>query len=223
MKKFKITLSILILTVFVSLVNAQFFPPSPETTYQSQYVGIRTQKFNYVASSQETQMWCWAACIEMVLRYHGVSINQKEIVARTFGTDVMGTPPPFGASLEIITANLNYSGIDRNRVSYMVRASLTPSMIPDELILSELAKEKPLIIAYGPNIYTGHVVVLTAASYMQTPEGRRIVSFVVRDPSPDPFLMQAMGKVEYLNYAPPQQGGLPWPIQAIWFIDVQRY
>lgn len=222
MKKLRIAFPFLIFMVLVSSVHAQFFPPAPMPPPQPQYVGIQTQDFNYVASSQQTQMWCWAACIEMVLRYYGVNVSQQDIVARTFGTDGMGNPPPFGASIGIITANLNNWGIDRNGTRYTVRASVTPSMIPDDRFLNELNQRKPLIIAYGPNINSGHVVVLTAASYLPTPQGPRIRTFVVRDPFPNPFTIQTMGRVEYLNFAPPQQGGIPAPIQAVWFIDVQR-
>lgn len=222
MKLSRIVFSVLAFLGILSSSQAQFYPPPQAPLPPPQYVGITSQTFNYVASSQQTQMWCWAACIEMVFRYHGVNVSQQDIVARTYGTDWMGNPPPFGATVDIITANLNNWGIDRNGARYTVRASLTPSMIPDELILGELELQKPMIIAYGPTLHSGHVVVLTAASYLPTPHGRMIRTLVVRDPFPNPFTIQTLGRVEYLNYTLPQQGGLPAPVQAVWFVDIQR-
>ena len=165
-------------------------------------------------------MWCWAACIEMVLKYHGFDVPQKDIVARTFGTDALGNPPAFaGATLNTITANLNGRMVDRLGRPFTVSAYVTPSAIPDRQFLYELGRREPLIIAYGPNINSGHVVVLTAASFVQTHFGDAIRTIVVRDPWPTPYTVHTRGRLEYLNGAPPPQG-LPWPVQAVWFIDV---
>lgn len=34
---------------------------------------------------QEKDNWCWAACIQMVLQYNGISISQSEIVRQIYG------------------------------------------------------------------------------------------------------------------------------------------
>lgn len=63
-------------------------------------------------------------------------------------------------------------------------------------------------------------MVLTAASYFLTQYGPTVHTLVVRDPYPNPMTIRNKGKIEYLNNAYPQQGGLPAPVQAVWFIDV---
>jgi len=215
--KFKKTILLSILLFFiVNTANAQFNP----FLQPAQYVGIPSDHLNYVVSSQRTPMWCWAACIEMVLKYHKVDITQEDIVTRTFGTNWMGNPPPFGATIDIITRNLNNLSVDRKGLKYFVQAQVLPSMMQDEEFLNELNLQKPIIIAYGPTINSGHVVVLTAASFIQTPQGSKIKTFVVRDPYPTEQTIQTCGKIEYNNFALPQNGGLPAPIQAVWFVDV---
>jgi len=136
--------------------------------------------------------------------------------------DWYGNPPPFGATIDIITRNLNNWGIDRNGTRYRVRARLAPARISDHHFLGELGRKKPLIMAYGPNLNSGHVVVLTAASFFQTHGGPVIRSLVVRDPYPNPVTIRTGGKLEYLNNTPPRLGGLPAPVQAVWFIDVVK-
>ncbi len=213
-----IALFIFLIIVSKSIAQLPLYYP-----YQTTYVGIRSDDFNFVASSQKKSMWCWAASIEMVLRYHGLDLKQEDIVTRTFGTDWMGNPPPFGASIDMITENLNHSGIDSTGQNYTVSAEITYGTIPDDYFIAELELEEPLIIAYGPNIHSGHVVVLTAVSYVWTPYGKRTSTLVVRDPYPYSypysFPKKDKGRFEYLNYGPPPLG-LPNPVQAVWFIDV---
>jgi hypothetical protein len=49
--------------------------------------GVNTEQFNYVAanSRQRANNWCWAACIQMVLNYHGLYITQEDIVRQCYG------------------------------------------------------------------------------------------------------------------------------------------
>ena len=217
----KISLLVLLIIGLIPQAKSQFFD-APFQPQQAEYVGISSASLEYVASFQKRQMWCWAACIEMVMRYYGLNVTQEEIASRTFGTDWYGNPPPFGATISDITKNLNNWGIDRNGHRYRVSARVSHSLIKDALFLKELSYQKPMIIAYGPNLHSGHVVVLTAASYITTPQGPRIRTLVVRDPFPNAYTIHTNGRVEYLNYPSPQQGGLPAPVQAVWFIDVNK-
>ena len=66
----------------------------PVTTGPTLTVGIPTETFNFVASTQRSTNWCWAASIQMTLNYYGVAITQEEIVARTYGTDRPVREPP---------------------------------------------------------------------------------------------------------------------------------
>ena len=48
--------------------------------------GIKTDIFKYYAANQEYDSWCWAACVQMVLNYQGLYVEQKDLVKRAFGT-----------------------------------------------------------------------------------------------------------------------------------------
>src|SRR5262245_47098196 len=56
----------------------------------SYIAGIQTREFQYfaapeVAGRQRQQNWCWAACVQMVLNYHGLYVTQEQVVQRIFG------------------------------------------------------------------------------------------------------------------------------------------
>ena len=51
--------------------------------------GVPTEEFVHFAAPegagrQKMENWCWAACIQMVLNYHGLYVDQKDVVARVF-------------------------------------------------------------------------------------------------------------------------------------------
>ncbi len=46
---------------------------------------VKTDYFIDYVATQKEENWCWAACIEMVLHYQGVSVSQNDIVRRVFG------------------------------------------------------------------------------------------------------------------------------------------
>ncbi len=186
-------------------------------TYGQQltYVGIPTNKFNYFASSQRNTNWCWAASLQMIFNYYGVSITQEQIVKRSYGVDPYGNLPNWAGSFPVITANLNNWNVDNKGRQYVVEATLNLGAPTPAYLIQELTAQHPVLIGYqsGPN--SGHAVVITACSYIQTNYGPNIQSIVVRDPYPTPQNVATEGRVEYpgLNLAN--------LIQAHWYIRVQ--
>jgi hypothetical protein len=150
----------------------------------------------------------------MVLNYHGVNIAQQQIVGRTFGTDPFGNLPNWAGSFQVITANLNNWNVDNNGHPYVVRANMGMGAPIPAVLLDELSNGRPVIIGYqsGPN--SAHAVVITAASYVPSPNGPMIQSLVVRDPFPTPANIQNRGRVEYPG------AGLAQLIQAHWYVQV---
>ena len=70
------------------------------------YIGIDIVRMNFVAARQLNSQWCWAACIKMVLNYYGVSITQKQIVARTYKANEFGAIDSLIFSEKIIQTNI---------------------------------------------------------------------------------------------------------------------
>ncbi len=201
----------LILTFLASHVGAQSYGLAPI------YVGIEKNAISGISASQKTPMWCWAACIEMVLRYYNIEITQEDVVYRTYGIDAAGNLPVFGAKAPEITRNLNNWSFDRNGKPYVVRAALFPGTPRNEIVIDHLKSGRPIILGYGPDPDSGHVVVLTALSYVVDQYGRPYVTtLIVRDPFPDNWGLMDRGRKEYVN------GMLPAPIQWMWIVDAKR-
>lgn len=182
---------------------------------QSTYVGIPRENVNYFASSQRNSNWCWAASLQMVFNYYGVSITQEQIVARSYGVDPNGTLPNWAGSFQIITANLNNWNVDNNGRQYLVQASLYWRAPTPAYLIQELSAQHPVLIGYQSSSNSGHAVVITACSYIQSMSGPIIQSIVVRDPWPSPENIANNGRVEYPGI------NLANFIQAHWYIRIQ--
>jgi hypothetical protein len=174
-------------------------PPSPPKPAAGPVlsVGIPTETFNFVGSTQRSTNWCWAASIQMTLNYYGVAITQEEIVARTYGTDDYGSLPDFTASVELITANLNSSSVDDYGRPYTVTAYVAPGAPVPAQLLQELAAGRPVVVAYASSSSSGHAVIATGATYVDTAQGPAVLSIIVRDPWPSEENLARGGRIEY--------------------------
>lgn len=204
-----------LLALTLPLNSSAQYPDPQQNDQQPQYVGIPSEKMNFVAATQKNSQWCWAASIQMVLNYYGVSIAQEQIVARTYGTDSSGNLPDWAGSFQAITANLNNWNFDNSGRQYIVMAAVYAGGPVPAVLLQELSQGRPVIIGYKRTENLGHAVVVTAASFSQSPNGPIIHSIVARDPWPSPENMQTSGRVEY----PGEQ--IASLIQAHWYIRVQ--
>lgn len=161
------------------------------------YIGINTEQMNYVAARQLNSQWCWAACIKMVLNYYGVSITQKQIVARTYKANELGHLPNWPATFKTIHKNLNNWGIDNNGITYKVSAKIFSGAPHPRILLTELNNKRPIVLAYSNGDNTGHAVIITGASYEVRNGSPRIKTVVVRDPWPNDENKKTFGRVEY--------------------------
>ncbi|MFC5049227.1 C39 family peptidase [Rubritalea spongiae] len=204
------------LAIFMAILStgntqAQYYhyPKSPPI----QSVGIPSHQMQWIASSQRNTQWCWATSIQMILNYYGVAINQEQIVQRTYGVHPNGQLPNWGGSFENMTANLNNWNVDNMGKRYAVSAVFGHGIPNHNIILKELAHGRPILLAYRHQ-GGGHAVVLTAATYMQTPQGNQVRSLIVRDPWPNITNRMNRGRVEY-NAAQFIQS-----VQHYWFVRV---
>src|SRR5262245_24401821 len=83
-------------------------PMLSPSLYESELLeaGIPTEAMDLVVALQRHTNWCWAACIVMVYRLHGIHVTQEEIVARTFGRNRLGRLPNWPAGSVSISRNL---------------------------------------------------------------------------------------------------------------------
>lgn len=198
------------------LVVAAFFPAEAQSQYpRVQYVGIPSGQMDFFVASQEESQWCWAASIQMVLNYYGVSIDQAQIVRRTYGTDPYGILPDWGGSFQAITANLNNWSMDNYGRYYRVIASVYSGPPDPSVLIQELSQGRPIIIGYQNGYNSGHAIVITAVGVIPTYAGPMVQTIVARDPWPSAENILRHGRVEY-NAT--QFASL---IQAHWYVRVQ--
>jgi hypothetical protein len=147
--------------------------------------GVPSEEFVHFAAPessgrQRMENWCWAACIQMVLNYHGLYVDQKDIVARVFGQAV--DRPANGQ--QMLSALSGWAPDSRGRRSAIYADA---SHIDHATIVNDLDKKWPLIVGLrgARGAATGHAYVLTAAYFTQDPRGGPVVHRVVlRDPFP---------------------------------------
>lgn len=95
---------------------------------------------------QQTQVWCWAACTQMVLGFYNYYYSQEEIV-----TNVFGAPIVTAANDIQLMSGLNNLGNMNSQVIYLA--------LTFDNVKSYINNGMPLIPGYSGS-FMGHVVVL---------------------------------------------------------------
>ncbi len=128
-------------------------PTAPESAGEAVVLSVP-----YVG--QQTEVWCWAAVSEMVLRYYGRPVAQCQILSSWYRGDCCAFP-----SLCLTTASIPVI-----RETMFQFGGVGSAYLPRAMTFAELSSEinagRPLIIAYRGS-FSGHVVVL----YGYDPEG----------------------------------------------------
>lgn len=101
---------------------------------------------------QEKGNWCWAACVQMILRYNGQYVSQSDIVARVFGDSFNRTA----------SGNQIESVFDGWR-GYSVHSFQSKK---SRYFIDEISSGHPLIIGIGEHAY-----LLTHIYYKKTSNG----------------------------------------------------
>ncbi len=145
--------------------------------------GVVSDQFKYSAAPevqgrQRQANWCWAACVQMVLNFHGLTVSQEQIVNRIFGQQIDQS-----ASADQILQALNGWAPDyRGRFSAIAS---TRYIMNDNDVIGDLAYRWPLIVGLQNSDGSGHTYVLTAIFFSLDSFNQPVFDKVVlRDPSP---------------------------------------
>ena len=178
---------VLCLAFFISLAPTSFALADTQPLGDTgRFVsGVPSNEFVHFAAPesagrQRMQNWCWAACIQMVLNYHGLYVDQKDIVTRVYGSAV--DRPANGQN--IMSALSGWAPDTRGRRSEILAdaRNLDPATV-----INDLDKKWPLIVGLegARGAATGHAYVLTAAYFTPDENGKpKIYRVVLRDPFP---------------------------------------
>ncbi|MEP6673479.1 MAG: papain-like cysteine protease family protein [Chthoniobacter sp.] len=160
--------------------------------------GVRSVEFEFSAAPemggrQRQANWCWAACVQMVLNYHGLRVRQEDVVQRIFGgqVDAPGQPQ------QILAALSGWAPDVRGRYS-AIQAS--PYVLQGSDIVRDLAYKWPLIVGLRNADGGGHALVLTAVYYHVAPNNQPIFEKVIlRDPWPSNPSRQELSWQEFVQ------------------------
>jgi hypothetical protein len=146
--------------------------------------GVPSNEFEFFAATnsdgrQRQANWCWAACVQMVLNYHGLYITQEQIVQRIYGQLI---DRPAGAQ-QIMVALSGWAPNSQGGVSNIY---CQPGINNVNEITQNLAYKWPLIVGLNnPQGGTGHAYVLTGIYYSIDAYNNTIPDKVIlRDPWP---------------------------------------
>ena len=147
-----------------------------QVAYNFYNAGVQT--INFSTAKQKGNFWCWAACIEMVLKYHGMDVTQEAMVQKIYGSLVDKTGDPMQILQALTGTGTNDTG-GTSRVYAEGYQGLYPYFIQD------LINGYPLIVGLNFGTGIGHAVVLTAVSFQTDAYGNFYpASVVIRDPLP---------------------------------------
>ncbi len=186
--------------IFLVLLSIIFIPKEAfsqgeifQIGNKNNYVaGVTTQKFKYYVARQKSQNWCWAACIQMVLNYQGLFVDQCDIVKQAFGQECVDRPANC-YSIEKAAGGWNVKG-------KKIKAYMDTKPTPHDFI-NDLAFKYPLIIGLNmPGQNIGHAYVLTAVFYQYDNQNRKVpYKVILRDPWPNNPSRLELGWSDFRN------------------------
>jgi ABC-type bacteriocin/lantibiotic exporter with double-glycine peptidase domain len=116
--------------------------------------------FEFYEAQQQTPVWCWAACIQMILNHSDVTWSQPDIVAA-----VKGYPKYEAGSDREIVGFLNSWGFDYDGRRWQARCLSFPGAPRPDWVVNELKEDRPIILSYQTGPSMKHVVILHKAEF----------------------------------------------------------
>lgn len=128
--------------------------------------------------------WCWATSISMIFAFHGHPVDQRRIVAETYG-NVVCVP---AESSTTIAQDLSRSWVDDNGQPFTSRILAAYDVyngvyaINNPIIINELQSNRPLLYCN-----THHAMVMCSLTVGATPFGPQVVEIDAVDPWPPSY------------------------------------
>lgn len=155
--------------------------------------GDYSDKVEMYKARQQSQNWCWAACIQSVLKKQGLYIDQCDIVKQAFGQSTCVDRPADCYTISRAAGGWNING-------RRIRAYMSNEITAHNLI-NDLAYKYPLIIGLNmPNQNIGHAYVLTAIYFSYDSNNKKVpYKVVLRDPWPNNPSKTVLGWSDFYN------------------------
>jgi hypothetical protein len=172
----------------IKITVPKFVTGDPDTKPQT----AECPRFASVKARQQKNVWCWAACAEMVYRYRGKKLSQEKIAERIHGRGEDGAAKVKAASVyevllalagaegksdrgdrflerynaEAAKASKSGKGVTIDVGSYLSSWMEEESVNTDEMI-DEIKRRQPVVIgmAKDPRFEGGHAMVVYGVTY----------------------------------------------------------
>lgn len=141
------------------------------------WAAVKTSYFREFVARQEEDCWCWAACVQMVLNYQGVNVDQEDVVRRAKGLRINEG----GTAYDIQRAADGWS-----TGSHVIAARVdNPFYATAQTFITDLIDKYPLIVGLDmPGQTMGHAYVLTGISFRKSENTYQPVEVILRNPWP---------------------------------------
>lgn len=141
------------------------------------WAAVKTNYFVESVARQEEDHWCWAACVQMVLNYQGVDVDQEEIVRRALGSRINRGGTAF---------DIQRGANGWNTGTHTICACVDyPENVSPQTFIKDLIDKYPLIIGLEmPGQSDGHAYVLTGISFREENGSYQPIEVILRNPWP---------------------------------------
>lgn len=158
--------------------------------YQKEiFEGINKDSIRKIALSQDRGDWCWAACIQMMLKFDGIEISQLEIVSSFI--DVYTTYDQRVEDGQIkqiiddlpIIKSINSKTKSKFEVKYI-------NLDKGAFLLDHISDfNRPIMLSYMKDHLgaSAHIVIIAGVNYIIVESGRQINQLFVIDPEANPL------------------------------------
>ena len=177
MKKSHLLGIVLVLSCFLSTsLHAQ---KAIEKLSRNYYVaGPQTEEVQFIEATPKCQNYCWAACAQILLNYHGLSLSQEQIIERIHN----GKPCEIGDGKKMIKALNGWSPPSVEKVS-KIHASYGNLNTSD--LVEHLSNGWPIIVGLDSRSLSRQVYVLSAVYFsMDHWDHPKIDEVLLRNPWP---------------------------------------
>lgn len=173
-----------------------------------------------IYSSQKRTKWCWAAAIQMALRYYGFSIPQEHLATDVCGLNSWGNAGNCPAYPEEITRSLSFC-IDQDIYRYCVNAPINRGKPNIRLLMTELCNnQRPVIVAYrNPDGRSAHAILLTGCEWIEKNGRVHLDKLYARDPWLTSINRRRKGRVTINN---DELRSFLNSIFAHWYVDIEK-
>ena len=166
----------------IPFLDIEYYEPVNISYDESESVELDDiEYFLESAEKQKKGVWCWAACLQSILRFKGINISQEQIVFNIHKS-VSGSLDEGGDLYDMLKTieDLWYHGEDL----FLTDVYRSFNGDPITFIVNNLEENQPVLCGFfdGSSSKYGHVGVITGIDFVVNGEFAQIINLTIWDP-----------------------------------------